>query len=211
MIQKSHILQEEDERTPLKPIMVSTPLTFKHEFYLNGKIMEPEYYMDIFHTIRNAEENDVIIFYINSPGGNADTTIQFLSAIEDSPALFICSVEGRCFSASTLLFMKAQMFSIAPHSQFMFHNYSGGLSGKGGELKEQILHQTKWIETLLRDSYKYFFNEQEIQQILEGKDFWMDGDEVTKRMEYRIEQLSREQAQANSNNLSTEKKKKNSK
>lgn len=176
------------QRTPI----ISSPIGIKHEFYLTGEILEPEMYLEWFHTIRNANENDLIIIYLNCPGGNASTAIQFLSVLDDCDGEVMVQVEGMCASAATMIFMKAHGFSIAPHSEFLFHNYSGGAIGKGGEIKEKVVHQSKWAEKLLRDTYQHFFTETEIQQILDGKDFWMDGDEVVERMEKRLETYKKE-------------------
>jgi len=175
-----------------KPRIISSSNGTTYEFYLLGEVLEPSTYLEWFHTIRHATENDLIILYINSPGGNATTAIQFLSVLEDTDAQILIQVEGMCASAATLIFMKAHAFSIANHSEFLFHNYSDGAIGKGGELKEKISHQSKWAEKLLKDTYKYFFNDNEIQQILDGKDFWMDKDEVIERMKHRLDQFKKE-------------------
>ena len=175
-----------------KPPIISSSVGTRYEFYLLGEIQEPEYYLEWFHTIRHANEDDVIILYINSSGGSATTAIQLLSVLDETDAQILIQVEGMCASAATMIFMKSHVFAIAPHSEFLFHNYSGGAIGKGGELKEKISHQSKWAENLLRDTYKYFFTEVEIQQILDGKDFWMDRDEVIERMNYRIERFKKE-------------------
>jgi len=176
----------------IKPVVISSSLGQKYEFYLSGELLEPDMYLEWFHTIRNANENDMVILYINSPGGDASTAIQFLSVLDESEAQILMQVEGMCASAATMIFMKAHAFAIASHSQFMFHNYHGGAIGKGGELKEKISHQTKWSETLLRETYKYFFTETEIQQILDGKDFWMDREEVIERMNHRVDMFKKE-------------------
>lgn len=173
------------------PVLASV-LGNKYEFYLSGELLESDVYLEWFNVIRNASANDLIVIYINSPGGDANTAVQFLSVLDDCDAQILMQVEGMCASAATMLFMKAHGFAIAPHSQFLFHNYSGGAVGKGGEIKEQVDHQTKWAENLLRETYKYFFNEKEINQMLDGKDFWMDRDEVVKRMDYRLEQFKKE-------------------
>ena len=68
---------------------------------------------------------------------------------------------------------------------FMFHNYSGGAVGKGGEMIDQIKHERKWSEKLLLDIYKNFLNKSEIEAILNNKDIWMTGEEVVTRLNFR--------------------------
>jgi ATP-dependent protease ClpP protease subunit len=135
--------------------------------------------------MRNAGENDVIQIHINSYGGDLFTAIQFLRAIADTQAHVICSVEGACMSAATMIFLCADTFEVSEHSMFMFHNYSSMTHGKGGEMYDNIVHERKWSEHLLKRIYDGFLRTDEIASLLDNKDIWMDGQEVLKRLEER--------------------------
>lgn len=163
-----------------------------HEFYLTGTIEEPENYLEWFDTIRHAGEHDLVKIYINSYGGDLFTAIQFMRVLSDTAATVVCSVEGACMSAATMIFMCADQFEVTPHSVFMFHNYSGGTIGKGGEMIDQLLHERKWSERLMNEVYKDFMSETEIKSMLENKDMWMDGEDVVVRMNARIAKLQAE-------------------
>lgn len=163
-----------------------------HEFYLTGTIEEPENYLEWFDTIRHAGEHDLVKIYINSYGGDLFTAIQFMRVLADTQATVVCSVEGACMSAATMVFMCADQFEVTPHSVFMFHNYSGGAIGKGGEMIDQLLHERKWSERLMNEVYKDFMSEAEIKSMLENKDMWMDGEDVVVRMNARIAKIQAE-------------------
>ena len=163
-----------------------------HEFYLSGEIESSEEYIQWFDTIRHAGENDVIKMYVNSPGGDVFTAIQFMRALNETSATVVMSVEGICASAATMILLCGETFEISEHSMFMFHNYSSGTFGKGGEMYDQLQHERKWSEKLLRDIYKDFLTEVEITSLLDNKDIWMDGEEVVKRLEARQEKLEAE-------------------
>lgn len=160
-----------------------------HEFYICGEIESPDQYIDMFDIIRHARENDVVKLYINSYGGDMFTGIQFMRVLAETEATVICSVEGACMSAATMLFLSADRWEVTPHSMFMFHNYSGGTFGKGGEMYGQIQHERKWSETLLNEIYEGFLTKEEIKSLLDNRDIWMDVDEVVLRMEERAELL----------------------
>ncbi len=162
-----------------------------HEFYLSGTIESSDNYIAWYDIIRHATQNDVIKIYINSYGGDMFAAIQFLRVLNDTPATVIVSVEGACMSAATMIFMCADQIEISEHSMFMFHNYSGGAFGKGGEMFEQLRHERDWSEKLLREIYSDFLTEKEIQQMLDNKDLWMDGDEVVKRVEKKIKKAKK--------------------
>jgi len=154
--------------------------------YISGTIEPPEKYIGCIDAIRNANETDVIRIHINSPGGDLFTTIQFIRAIAESSAMVICSAEGACMSAATMLFLSGQRFEISEHCLFMFHNYSGGTFGKGGEMYDQLVNERKWSENIIRKVYEGFLTEPEIRSILDNKDIWMEGKEVMKRLESKI-------------------------
>jgi ATP-dependent protease ClpP protease subunit len=152
------------------------------KFYITGHILEASRYADWFETIRSAGENDIIMFHINSYGGDLLTTIQLMHAMEQSSATIVASVEGACMSAATLIFLKADHREIAEHSSFLFHNYSNSVQGKGGELYDTIIHERSWSLDLLKKCYAGFLTDTEITEIIGGKDLWMSGDMVKTRL-----------------------------
>lgn len=170
----------------LSPGMIE-PKAISHfyEYYISGEIDSPDNYIEWFDTIRHCKAGDVVKIYINSYGGDMFTGIQFMRVLSETEATVICSVEGACMSAATMLFLCADEFEVTPHSMFMFHNYSGGTFGKGGEMYGQIQHERKWSERLLNEIYEDFLSPAEIQSLLDNKDMWMDVDDVITRMEKR--------------------------
>ncbi len=175
-------LQETYTRGRIAPKVTS----HVYEFYISGYIDSPEEYIEVFDLIRHAREDDTIKLYINSCGGDLFSAIQFLRVLSDTDALVIASVEGACMSAATLLFLSADVFEVTPHSSFMIHNYSGGTVGKGSEMHAQIVHEKKWSEKLFKEVYEDFLTSKEIEEILAGRDLWMEVDEVADRMNKRI-------------------------
>jgi ATP-dependent protease ClpP protease subunit len=160
----------------------SKPVAQLHEFYLSGPVLDAEEYIDWFDTIRNASAVDTIRIYINSPGGDLYTTLQFLRVMSDTEATVVTSVEGACMSAATMIFLHGHMQEVTPHSLFMFHNYSAGTFGKGGEMYDQLQFERRWSENFMREVYADFLTEDEIQSMLNNKDIWMDSEEVVKRL-----------------------------
>jgi ATP-dependent protease ClpP protease subunit len=167
--------------------------------YLSGEIGSAENYIGAFETIRHASDNDIVKFNINSPGGDLFTTIQFIRAITECKAMVIASAEGACMSAATMIFLSADRFEISEHCLFMFHNYSGGTFGKGGEMYDQLINERKWSEKIIQKCYEGFLTEAEIRSILENKDIWMEGEEVMKRLSRKIDgEIKKAKAKAKS-------------
>jgi ATP-dependent protease ClpP protease subunit len=173
----------DDAKKPRQPKILGQ----LHTFYLVGEITTPEDYVEWYEIIRNANENDVVKIHINSPGGNLFTAVQFMRVMGESQAKIIASVEGACMSAATMVFLSADGFEISEHSMFMFHNYSGGTIGKGGEMYDNIMYERKWSDKFMRSIYVDFLTENEIKSILDNKDIWMEPEEVFKRLNKKEE------------------------
>jgi ATP-dependent Clp protease protease subunit len=154
-----------------------------YEYYLSDQIVDPDEYTEMIHTIRNCKSTDFIVIHINCPGGNLLTTVQILHAMSECQGRIVASVEGACISAATLIFLAADEYVINEHSMFLFHNYSGGTVGKGGEMYHSVIYERKWSEDLLRSSYSGFLTNDEITDLLNDKDIWMSASEVASRIE----------------------------
>ena len=166
------------------------------DFYLNSTIGNPEDYSEWNQILRSSTEQDVVYLHINCYGGQALTAVQLMRAISESRATVVASVEGACMSAATFLFLMADVCEISDHSIFMFHNFSGGTIGKGNEMMAQVHHNDKWARGLMESIYKDFFTQEEIDSILEGKDYWLSPDEVTERLKSRNDILEKQQTAA---------------
>lgn len=157
------------------------------EIFISGVIKSPSEYIKEYHLLRNASPLDDVKIYINSGGGDLAAALQFMRVMGECQAEITCSVEGECMSAATMIFLCGDAYEITPHSLFMFHNYSGGIIGKGGEMYDQALFEREWSTKLLKDVYDEFLTTDEIEQLLENKNFWMHSDEVDLRLRLRSE------------------------
>jgi ATP-dependent Clp protease protease subunit len=168
----------------------------QYEFYLSGEIESADNYIPWFDVIRNAREQDTIKIYINSPGGDLYTALQFLRVMGECEGHVVTSVEGACMSAATMIFLSGHEYQVTPHSLFMFHNYSGGVFGKGGEQYDQIQYERAWSEKFMNEVYKDFLTTEEIKSMLDNKDIWMTSEQVLTRIETVMKKLQHEQETA---------------
>ena len=175
----------------------------QYEFYLSGEIDSADNYIPWFDVIRNAREQDTIKIYINSPGGDLYTALQFLRVMGECEAHLITSVEGCCMSAATMIFLSGHEYQVTPHSLFMFHNYSGGVFGKGGEQYDQIQYERAWSEKFMNEVYKDFLTTDEIQSMLNNKDIWMTSGQVLERIEKVMKKLYEQQEALETSSEST--------
>ena len=184
--------EKEFEVAPVVRGVFNRPTGQILDFYLNSTIGSPEEYAEWNQILRSSGEQDVVYLHINCYGGQALTAVQLMRAISESRATVVASVEGACMSAATFLFLMADVCEISDHSIFMFHNFSGGTIGKGNEMMAQVHHNDKWARNLMESIYQDFFTQDEINSILEGKDYWLSPDEVTERLEKRNDILEKQ-------------------
>jgi ATP-dependent Clp protease protease subunit len=176
--------EHEDDGSSISPPMFRTvPIAHMHRFYLSGEIGDPEKYIPMFEQIRTAEENDVVMLFINSPGGSLATTLQFLRVLEETPATTVAIVEGYCMSAATLIFLSCKHKQISRFSQFMFHNYSTLWAGKGNQIHVGMNHMHQEWARVMKMLYTPVLTPEEIQSILEDRDVWLNDEAMKARLE----------------------------
>jgi len=187
--------------------LVKKPITkYHYQIYIKDSIRETDNLCTLINLLRSASKGDQITIYINSSGGWLNTTQQILNAMEDCDAEITTIADGRVASAATLIFMAGANRIIKDNSTFMFHNYSAGVNGKGHEMFQKITFQHQYYPELMKKYYKDFFNEEEILEIVEGKDVWMSGKEVQAKLDKLKKQQENEGKKKNERSSRTSKK-----
>lgn len=159
-----------------------------YEYYLTGEIGDPEEYNELCNLLRSANENDEIIIRINSVGGQCRSGVQIINAVEESAATVIGYIEGDCMSMATFVFLACSGFGVSKWAEFMAHTASSGSWGKEHETYEQAAFLRKQTHKRIREGYKYFMTDDEIERIVAGQDVYLDADEIEARLPYYIEQ-----------------------
>jgi len=168
--------------TQINKVYNSPRTAVDSDIYVVGSIEAPENYLDEFQTLREAKSQENIRIIINSGGGNLDTAVQFINCMRDSSANIISSIEGMCHSAATLMFLTADQWSVSPNCLMLVHNYSGGAYGKGNEIKQSVVATDDWVKGVMRDTYKGFLTEEEMEKLFLNQDFWFDSAEIERRL-----------------------------
>lgn len=176
------IIMPPQENNRIPHYKMTVPVNFNH-FYIIDEIGEPDAFLDLIHTLKTAEEHDTIFIHLNTPGGNLFATIQIISAIRQCSGNVVTCLEGEVCSAGTMLFLSGHKYVVNPNCSFMIHTYSSWFGGKGSDLSARMRHFEEYFKKVAYDIYSDFLTDQEIAAMLEGKDYWMDSDEVLRRLE----------------------------
>lgn len=150
--------------------------------YIADEITEPSAYNEVCHLLMfRVTADDTVCLHLNTPGGIIDSANKLCEAIEKSPAKVVAVMTGTVASAGTLITMVADEIKVAKGTSFMVHNYSGGVSGKGHEMRAQQEFVDHELNIYFTDMYKNFLTPEEIHAVIDGKDMWMGKDEILER------------------------------
>ncbi|UNY40335.1 Clp protease [Pseudaeromonas phage vB_PpeM_ KLEP7] len=163
------------------------PIARRIVIRINSAIGEPMEWSEEVSAIQTATENDIIHIYINSPGGNLFTTTELLSAILQSKAHIITEITGEACSAGMLLFLAGHEFMVSDDASAMCHGASYGAYGTQGQVHDNVMHSTKHLTKLAYKYYEGFLETDEIERLLEGKEYWMEAEEIIERLEKRAD------------------------
>lgn len=151
-------------------------------YYICGELIEPQYYTELYYTLRTATDTDLIYIHLNSPGGDFNTGLQIINNIAASEAKVVTVLEARAYSMAAMIFFSGDELYVHDNCQLMLHTYSGIFSGKGNEQQAEVAAVGKWFEKVMRRICTPILTEAELDSIIRGSDFWMDSDEIRRRL-----------------------------
>lgn len=138
-------------------------------------------YLKLLQTLKNAQEGDIIHIHMSNFGGACHVGFRIAHNIKASKAKVHMHVEAPCYSMGAILAVCGDELTMCPGTFLMFHNYSGGESGKGGEMKMAIKEYSKHF----RDSLEYFcspfLTEDEITKLVKDIDVYIHARNYKKR------------------------------
>ena len=153
----------------------------KHTAYITHFFEEPSVYNKLCHKLTSANEYEEFLIVINSPGGVLDSAFMVADAIRQSKAKVTCKLVGTVASAATIVALSCDELTAAKNLAFMIHNYSTGMQGKGHELKAYQKFTDQELNKTFREYYLGFLTEDEMEDVINGRDIWLNTDEVQKR------------------------------
>ncbi len=151
-----------------------------YNVYITDEIEKHSDWFKLMNKLRTAEATDRFVLYLNNFGGAVNVGLQLIHAMKESPADIITAVDGNCYSMGSIICLASDMMIWSgTSSRLMFHNCSGGHSGKAKETLDAVINSNDaWRDALIEYTTP-FLTEDEIEAILEDKDVYcmLDGKE----------------------------------
>lgn len=177
------------------PLGFSVKTRQSHNFivHINEEIKSPDYYSKIFDMCLEASEDDAISFFIASPGGRVDGLNVLLEGIRLTEAHTMAVLIGSCDSAASILALNCDEIVVTDSAEALVHSCRFGSAGKAADIAAHTTHTLKTTEKLARQTYgNDFLTETELNQMLDGKEFYFDADQLRERLERRSSFLEAE-------------------
>lgn len=176
--------------------IVAQPIATSYVVNVDEEFEHPKQFADLVHVLEQAGENDHVRINLTTVGGALHSVLPLLGAMKDTLAHVHVHIVSDTASAGTFIAMKADSVSINDYVTFMCHNVSFGSGGQGNIVRDHVNYTVDSSDKLLKDIYKGFFTDAEIDKMLSGKEFYMGKDEFLMRQAnkeaYEMEQQRKE-------------------
>jgi ATP-dependent protease ClpP protease subunit len=152
--------------------------------YIYDEIGPEVDYVDFVHALRYAPEGQEITIHINSPGGNLNSCLSIINAIDASAANITTVVDGEAASAAAMIWLSGHNKIIAStHVCVMLHGASTGFGhAKTADIKNSTTATERIVESLLDDLTEGFLTDDERSDIRKGVDVYLTGSDIVARI-----------------------------
>ena len=188
MSNRNHYYGNQDPNKERPYQVRETPLATVYDIYISEDFVKPNQYIDLVQLLRRVGPYDIINMYINSNGGNLQTGVQLINAIQQCQGTVIGHLDGTCASLAPIVLLSCHDVLVAENSIMMFHDYSCGQMGKGSEIGKAIAAIDRQTKALLTKYATPFLSEDEIERICNGEDKWFNTEEINERLEHCLKE-----------------------
>lgn len=152
--------------------------------YIYDEIGPEVDYVDFVHALRYAPEGQDITIHINSPGGNLNSCLSIVNAMDASAANITTVVDGEAASAAAMIWLAGHQKMIASrHTVVMLHGASVGyMPSKTSDIDNSNRATNRIVEALLDDLSEGILTEEERIDIRKGVDIHLTGTDIVERL-----------------------------
>lgn len=197
MIQKHYKTAGMEMPTDRAPFAVTHKQHIINEYtvYLFGAIEDSNDFLGAIEVLNSATPDDIVRINLSSVGGSLSATDTLLFEIFKAQERGVevgVSASGLIASAGSLILLAGTYFELSEDAVVMLHCGSLGSGGTLNEYRVASAFHIRHMETIFKKHYRHFLSEEEIGQLLDGKDFWLTSEEFIERFKKRNEVISRE-------------------
>ena len=152
-----------------------------YEVYFDEPIEDGFQYRELIQKMRTLTRYDELHLLIHCPGGDVNTAIQLHHELVECNARTVAHIY-HAFSAGGVIALSCDEVKVTRKATFLAHNIAYGVQGKGGSTKSMVEFITRTANDLMYYIYEGFMTPDEITRMTKDEDFWMDEEELKKRL-----------------------------
>lgn len=189
---KAELDEEQDDFVDGKNVLgyfMKQKVATQYTVTIDEPFVSPSYYRGIVSMLMGATEDDTVIFLINSPGGQLNGLLALVEGVKMTDATTLAVLVGECASAASMFALHCDTIFVSDNATMLCHNISYGTGGKGSDILSHVQHVSKTSEKLLRKTYEHFLSKTEIDEMINGREIYLDSDEIKQRLEQKEKAL----------------------
>jgi len=166
--------------------------------YLFGAIEDSNDFLSVIEVLNAAQQDDIVRINLSSVGGSllaTDTLLFEIKRAQERGVEVGVIGSGLIASAGSLILLAGTYFELSEDAMVMLHCGSLGESGTLAEFRAASTFGIKYMENTFRKHYRLFLSDEEIEQLINGRDFWLTSEEFVDRFVKRNELLAAEMEQ----------------
>jgi len=150
-------------------------------YYLTSNIEDSSEYHDFVEMAICLGQNDTLTLLIDNDGGYLSGAQMIITGLNSTEAETTAVITGGAASAATIIALACDNLVMTEHSYFMIHSVSFGSGGKLHEIASHTEFTIRKSKDLISKIYESFLSPEEIQSVIDGKDFYFDDEETMTR------------------------------
>lgn len=149
--------------------------------------------------LESAKEDDEVVVYLQCNGGSVNAGEAFIHAMRKCAAPIHIIATGGVHSMASCILLEADSLELSHGFNACIHAGYDGAGGTVSEYRAKSKFDKEFGDRQFRETYEGFLSEKELDDMLDGKDIWLDAqgwlDRAMKRSEYFQNKYAEQAAQ----------------
>ncbi len=156
--------------------------TFCHRIFIDDEISDPKHYRKVILSLMNCDENDSVMFLINSIGGDMFTLRSIVETARMVGVKTTGVIMGKCYSAASMLALSCNNIIVYPSAEMMIHTAQMVSGGSAGNFKRGVNFAVKSVESYLDEVYFGFLTAEELEKVKNDQEIHLDAAQISTRI-----------------------------
>lgn len=162
----------------------------KYTVNITDDFDRPHTFDQVVALLSTATEDDEIVFNINSAGGYVDSLNMLLGWKAMCKAHQVHVLMGNASSAASAFFLsKADQYIVGEGATMMVHEFQSGVYGTQSNNDRRNSHSSSECRKFVQNTYAAFLTQEEIEDVLKGVEIYLDSDQITQRLAFRLKMI----------------------